>query len=116
MTFSIDIQPSDTRNKYGVNSDSGFTITSEKSIRSDQVKKIQSILGAFVQVSIAEANFEKAQEKTQKYSPFNSNYSMNESEKYLFDKAQKSLNSAKENYQTISREYSIVSVSPFQTY
>ncbi|MBN9378692.1 MAG: hypothetical protein BGO14_07450 [Chlamydiales bacterium 38-26] len=116
MSFSINIQPSDTCKKYGVDSSSGFTITSKTPILSDELEKIQSILGAFVKVSIDEANLEKAEEKTKKYSSIHPNYSMNESEKNLFDRAQKSLDSAKKNYEALSKKYSIVYVSPFQVY
>lgn len=116
MSFSINIQPSETYKIYGVDSNSGFTITSRNPILSGEVEKIQSILGAFVKISIDEANLEKAQEKTQKYSSFHPNYTMNESEKNLFDRAQQSLDSAKKNYEAISKKYSIISVSPFQVY
>lgn len=66
MVFSIQIRPRETAELYGVNSNRGYLILSERDL-SEQKDAIQALIGAYVQLEISEQAMPIRNEKFQLY-------------------------------------------------
>jgi hypothetical protein len=114
MSFSVTIQPYETVQVYGVNSTNGFTIESNTKL-SSEVKTITAILGAFIELSIAQNNMAVREPKFQKYVAWKPKEEWAEEGEYqLYKSATARLNRAHQSLANIKATHQVTSIVAFQ--
>jgi hypothetical protein len=114
MSFSITIQPNQTKGAYGVNSSHGYQIHSASLIGLEETEKIQKVLGSFVELAIAEDNMTTREEKFQKYVAWKPREEWEKTAEYqLYKSALATLNKAQEHFSNIKMQYQVTAITPF---
>lgn len=106
MIFKLYIPSSENHRFYGVNSDDSHTISSKKEIKKVEVKKIQEILGSFINLQIATVNMNERTVKYNKHQPEEGDI-----EKTYFENASQRLEDAKQHYAEIKAKYNITEIT-----
>lgn len=104
---SVTIHPQEAYERYGVCSEDGFTIHSNKSLtKSDQVA-IREILGAFVRVELADSVRRHQLSKLRQYRD-------SETHAEFFQMATDERSKALTDYADIKKKYSITKIESFR--
>jgi hypothetical protein len=114
MSFSIQIFPDEVTPIYGVKSEDGFEITTQSLIQPEEIRKIQSILSAFVDASIAEKNFNEKQEKFELYVSWLPKEEWEDKAEYaLYKQSLSRLEETKEKLSEVKKKYQVISITPY---
>jgi hypothetical protein len=107
VTHTLRLNAQEVYNKYGIDSKTGYEITSDVKILADEVDKIQRILGAFRELEICEESREVRQRKFKGYVEWQDpekweglgEYSLYKSWQQRLAKATANLNTVKQEFQ-----------------